>query len=147
MSHIGVACHAGGRHDSFDEAFRSYFGSGASVAAMPPKLSDAQVDDKLVALREYVRDHLEELASRSSACLKAVFARRQNYEEAHSYLFLYKNEARFTEAQRRHVHETFAMLAEHRGSNGGAHPVARADSEALPMASAQDFSSMPEASP
>ena len=110
------------------------------VAAMPPKLSDAQVDDKLVALREYVRDHLEELASRSSSCLKAVFARRQNYEEAQSYLFLYKHEARFTEAQRRYVHETFAMLAEHRGSSGGAHPVARGDSEALPMASAPRLS-------
>ena len=115
-------------------AFRSFSGSRATVAVMPPKLSEARIDSKLNALREYVLDHLEDLASRDNSCLKTVFAKRRNDEEASFYLFLYKNEARFTETQRRHMHETLAMLAQRCESSSGARPVARIVSEALPVA-------------
>ena len=96
-----------------NEAFRSHCGSSATVAVMPPKLSDAAIDGKLVALRDYVLAHLEELDARDSSCLKAVFAGRRNDEEARFYLFLYKNEARFTEAQRRHGRVTREIVAMH----------------------------------
>ena len=96
------------------EAFRSHCGSSATVAVMPPKLSDAAIDGKLGALRDYVLAHLEELDARDSSCLKAVFAGRRNDEEARFYWFLYKNEARFTEAQRRHVSVTLEIAAMHR---------------------------------
>ena len=104
------------------------------LAIMPPRLLEATIDGKLDALRKYVRDHLEELASGESSILKAVFAKRRNAEEARFYRFLHKNEARFTEAQCRHVHATLAMLAQHRESSSGAHPDARAVLEAVPVA-------------
>ena len=91
---------------------------------MPPKLSEAAIDGKLVALRDYVRCHREELACRGSSCMKDVFAAKRNAEESRFYLFLYKYEAHFTEAQRRHVRET---LAQHRESSGGAQCAAKAE--------------------
>ena len=94
---------------------------------MPPKLSEAAIDGKLVALRDYVRCHREELASRGSSCMKDVFAAQRNNEESRFYLFLYKYEAHFTEAQRRHVSET---LAQHRESSGGAQCAAKAEQPA-----------------
>ena len=54
---------------------------------MPPKLSQAALAGKLDAIRDYVRDHREELASRGSTCLKDVFAAKRNAQEAHFYLF------------------------------------------------------------
>ena len=87
---------------------------------MPPKLSDSSIDGTLDVLREYVRDHCGQLAPRGGACLKCMFAARRNAEEKRFYQFLHRTEARFTEAQRRHVRGTLALLAQHRGSDGGA---------------------------
>ena len=82
---------------------------------MPPKLSPAQIDDKLNDIRQYVREHREELATRGGSCLKFAFAAQRNDVETRFYLFMYKNEERFTYSQRQHV-QTFAMLEQHRGS-------------------------------
>ena len=108
---------------------------------MPPKLSEAAIDGKLVALRDYVRCHREELACRGSS---NVFAARRNNEESRFYKFLHKYEARFTEAQRRHLRETLAPLAQHRESSGGAQCAAKAEQSHGIVAAASGLSPVEE---
>ena len=92
---------------------------------MAPKLSPAQLDSKLKALRDYVRAHLADLASGGKRSLKAVFAKQGNAAETLFYKFLHNNEKRFSEAQQRHGDETLALLLRHCESSGDAHSAAR----------------------
>jgi hypothetical protein len=87
---------------------------------MPPKLSAQQIDSKLADIRDYVRADLRNLVARGAATLKAVF-RQVNIEhhtEKAFYLFLWKYEERFSEAQQAYADETFALLAQYRQSSG-----------------------------
>ena len=104
---------------------------------MPPKLSEEQIDGKLAALRDYVRNHRLEFASRDNSSLKALFAGQRNKEETSFYLFLHKNEARFKDAQRRHARETLALVTQQSEISGGAHPAARAALQASSSGVAQ----------
>ena len=105
---------------------------------MPPKLSEAAIDARLDAVRDYVRDHREQLASRGNSCLRHLFAGRRNGEETRLYLFMYKNEARFTYDQRRHAHETLGLLRPPEASGNAAQAADRArDAGADPGGDAQ----------
>ena len=85
---------------------------------MPPKLSADQIQGKLVEIRQYVRAHLPNLVARGSTSLKATFGGQRDKRETAFYLFLYKSDARFTEAQRNYADETFALLTQFRESSG-----------------------------
>ena len=69
---------------------------------MPPKLDELRISAKLQELRVFV--HAHQLPSLSKA---------NSIEEKQWYMFLYKNAARFTQAQSDHVAETFRTVAEH----------------------------------
>jgi hypothetical protein len=89
---------------------------------MPPKLSADQIQGKLVEIRQYVRAHLPNLVARGSTSLKATFGGQRDRlsmddkRETTFYYFLYKSDARFTEAQRNYADETFALLTQYRQS-------------------------------
>ena len=87
---------------------------------MAPKLSAQQIDSKLADIRDYVRADLRNLVARGGATLKAVFSRvgQQSHREKAFYLFLWKYEERFSEAQQAYADETFALLAQYRQSIG-----------------------------
>ena len=102
---------------------------------MPPKLSPDQIQGKLVEIRQYVRAHLPNLVARGSTSLKATFGGQHDRlsmddkRETAFYYFLYKSDARFTEAQRNYADETFELLAQHR-QNIGVHTCAETGSRA-----------------
>ena len=79
---------------------------------MPPKLSPVRIDEKLENLHESVRDHVGLLAGRNGTSLRTCLRKTASAEETRWHGFLYKQAAAFSKSQRRHVHETFAMLAE-----------------------------------
>ena len=88
---------------------------------MAPKLSAQQIDSKLADIRDYVRADLRNLVARGGATLKAVFRqvrKQQSHTEKAFYLFLWKYEERFSEAQQAYADETFALLAQYRQSIG-----------------------------
>ena len=79
---------------------------------MPPKLGAEQIDNKLVEIRDYVRDHHLDFAGRGSASLKLAFTPKQ--DGTGFYQFLHRSEERFSEAQQRYADDTFALLTQNR---------------------------------
>ena len=93
---------------------------GFNVLVMAPKLSPDQIDNKLVEIRHYVHAHVADLTAQGSASLKAVFGTPRNKKmvdckiKTSFYKFLWREEDRFTQAQRSHADETFVLLTQHR---------------------------------
>ena len=84
------------------------------VQAMPPKLSAAQIDEKLEELHTFVRGHVALLASRNGLSLYGSLRQTASAEEKKWCNFLYKNAHVMTEAQQNHILQTYALLAEQR---------------------------------
>ena len=109
---------------------------GCILLEMPPKLSAEQIDTKLADIRDHVRADLPNLVARSTPTMKAAFGAKRDrlnltdQTETAFYWFLYKYEARFTEAQRNYADETFALLTQYRQSNV-VHTRAETDSGAV----------------
>ena len=77
---------------------------------MPPKLTKADVDDKLRQLRSYVIECQEELSARRATTLVKTLQQKKSAEEQKWYQFLTKKSAGFTQDQTEHLQETFALL-------------------------------------
>ena len=58
---------------------------------MPPKLSAAQIDEKLEELHTFVRGHAALLASRTGPSLYESLRKKASTEEDKWYTFIYKH--------------------------------------------------------
>ena len=80
---------------------------------MPPKLSAAQIDEKLEELHTFVREHAALLASRNGSSLCESLRQTASTEERKWYFFLHKSARALSESQKNRVLQTYALLAAH----------------------------------
>ena len=70
---------------------------------MPPKLSAAQIDEKLERLHAFVCEHAALFAIRNGLSLRTSLRQTASVEERTWYQFLCKNESAFSEPQNNRV--------------------------------------------
>ena len=80
---------------------------------MPPKLSAAQIDEKLEELHTFVRGHAALLASCNESSLRESLRQTASTEERKWYFFLHKSARALSESQKNRVLQTYALLAAH----------------------------------
>ena len=82
------------------------------LVLMPPKLKNAEIDEKLRKLRAYVITYQEDLSARRNTTLGKTLQQDKSKEEESHYQFVHRaNKQRLlSQDQEAHLQETFALL-------------------------------------